>query len=342
MNKISLLGLSLPQIEEILSSQPKYRAKQLYEFLYSHRSQKIAEIAECTVFPLKLREELAQKYLVSCGKLVQTLNAEDGSKKFQIELLDASVVEAVVLISKDRKTACLSSQVGCRMGCKFCRTSTMGLKRSLSCGEIIFQLKLIEEVCGKIDNIVFMGMGEPLDNIESLTQAIKIFTDEKAFALSPRRITISTCGIVPAISFLSNQNLKVRLAISLNSAIEEKRKQIMPITAKYSLTELKEALLAFQKATGDKRITLEYVLLSKVNTFSADIAALEKFASGLKVLINLIPYNPGAKQDFTRPSDAEAIAFANELQKAGLNVTLRNSKGRDVLGACGQLASSRN
>ena len=223
------------------------------------------------------------------------------------------------------------------MACAFCRTADMGFKRNLTAGEILEQYLIGSKIAGKLSNRVFMGMGEPFDNIDNLKKAITILNDKNAIGLGARRMTISTCGVVPGIQALAQSKLEIRLAVSLNSAIEEKRLKIMPITQRYPLSDLKAALKEFQQ-DKNKRFTFEYVLIKDFNMGDQDIMALRHFTSGLSVLVNLIPWNTVEGKPFQTPDRKDINVFCSKLDKLGINYTLRKRKGFGVSGACGQLA----
>ena len=240
----SLLGLTPDEIQELIQVKERFRSKQIYHALYSG----IESFDSITDLPLTLRQQLSDNFSIFTSKIDTSLDDEDGNCKLRIELSDGLYTECVILSDgTDRKTICISSQVGCKMGCAFCRTADMGFKRNLTSGEILEQFLIGQKLAGKLSNIVFMGMGEPFDNIENLLKAISILNDKNAVGLGARRMTISTCGVVPGIQMLAKSPLEIRLAVSLNSAIEEKRREIMPITGRYPLVELKAALKEFQK-----------------------------------------------------------------------------------------------
>jgi 23S rRNA (adenine2503-C2)-methyltransferase len=310
-----------------------------------------------------LRAELDARFTLRSSILAKTLPSPDGTVKLQISLgsdgTDACTsgtfnIEAVILTDKSgRKTACLSTQAGCPAACVFCRTGSLGLKRNLSASEIVEQLLHIQEYlksaedtadCGeapRIDTIVIMGMGEPLLNIDALYRALRVFTAPDGFAMSARRITVSTCGIVKGIRTLTDTFPDVRLALSLTTGREELRRRLMPITAANPLAEVKTALVEYQCKRG-KRVTIEAVLLGGINTQHEDIAAMIDFTAGLDVMINLIPWNPSAGLSFEGralipPSRDELSRFETALKSAGLNVARRFRRGGSVNGACGQL-----
>ncbi len=330
----SLLGLTPDEIQELIQVKERFRSRQIYHALYSG----IESFDSITDLPLTLRQQLSENYSIFTSKIDTSLDDEEGNCKLRIELSDGLYTECVILSDgTDRKTICISSQVGCKMGCAFCRTADMGFKRNLTSGEILEQFLIGQKLAGKLSNIVFMGMGEPFDNIDNLLKAVSILNDKNAVGLGARRMTISTCGVVPGIQMLAKSPLEIRLAVSLNSAIEEKRREIMPITARYPLAELKSALKEFQK-DKNKRFTFEYVLIKDFNMGDEDIKALRHFTSGLSVLVNLIPWNTVEGKPFQTPDRKDINLFCSKLDKLGINYTLRKRKGFGVSGACGQLA----
>ena len=330
----SLLGLTPEEIQELIQAKERFRSRQIYHALYTG----IESFDAITDLPLSLRQQLSENFSIFTSKIDTSLDDEDGNCKLRIELSDGLFTECMILSDgTDRKTICISSQVGCKMGCAFCRTADMGFRRNLTSGEILEQFLIGQKLAGKLSNIVFMGMGEPFDNIENLLKAVSILNDRNAVGLGARRMTISTCGVVPGIQMLAKSPLEIRLAVSLNSAIEEKRREIMPITARYPLAELKTALKEFQK-DKNKRFTFEYVLIKDFNMGDEDIKALRHFTSGLSVLVNLIPWNTVEGKPFQTPDRKDINIFCSKLDKMGINYTLRKRKGFGVSGACGQLA----
>ncbi len=333
----SLAGHTPDRLSRILPLDTSYRSSQVFSWI--HRGA--ASFDEMTNIPKTLRTTLAGTGIPMYSSRVTGTQADpqDGSVKFTLELSDGAVIESVLLSDgKGRKTACLSSQAGCAMGCTFCRTAAMGLKRSLSPSEIAEQFMHIRKMAADTSHIVFMGMGEPLANLESVKQAVEVFHHPESYAMSHRRMTISTCGIPSGIRSLAREGPPVRLALSLITAREPLRESLMPAAGKFPLKEIKEAL-ADHQARHRQRITLEYVLLKGINDTPEDIKALARFASGLQVLVNLIPWNPAAELPFTEPAKNDTAAFAKRIMNAGLNCVTRYGKGRGINGACGQLAA---
>jgi 23S rRNA (adenine2503-C2)-methyltransferase len=336
--KQALSGVTAACLEKILAPLPAFRARQIFKWINGGA----ASFEGMSNLPKALRHELDGRFTLRSTQVESRVEDADGSVKLQIGLCDGARIEAVVLQDgTGRRTACLSTQAGCAMGCVFCKTGSLGFLRNLSAPEIVEQLLHIRAEAGDISNIVFMGMGEPLLNAGELRQAIAVLTDS---GLSPRRITVSTCGIVNGITGLAENGPPVRLAVSVTSARETLRRRLMPGAAGSTLAELKEALLHYQNRRG-KRITLEAVLLGGINTGAEDVRALALFAKDLKVLINLIPWNYAEGLRFegrplSSPEKAEVDNFTAALEKAGLKTVVRYSKGCGAAGACGQLGAT--
>ncbi len=335
MNNISLYGLTSAEINEKLKLEKKFHGKQIYQWLI----RGIYNFDEMTNLSKVLREKLIKKYKSAISsKVIDTQIDESGATKLAIELADGAIIESVMLVDKnDRKTACLSSQVGCAMGCKFCRTGTMGLIRNLSSAEIIEQFVHLKKL-GNITHIVYMGMGEPLANFSQVLDSINFFHREDAFFISLRRITISTCGVVNGINKLTEQNLNVKLAVSLVSADNPLRSEIMPINNTYNLQKLKKSLLHYQNKCNS-RFTLEYCMLSGLNCDLNSAKKLASFTNGLDAVVNLIPWNPAAELPYKTPSNEEINQFTSYLDKLNIKYARRFTRGREVNGACGQLAT---
>ena len=336
-----MIGIPLEELADTLAPLPKFRAAQIFKWIAAG----VSSFDEMNNLPLELRNELAQRYTLRTHTAVQRHRGSDGSDgtvKLTIQLADGAWIEAVLLADdKQRLTACLSTQAGCPAGCVFCKTGA-AFARNLNSGEIMEQFLLLREAAAApVSNIVIMGMGEPLLNLTELRRALAVITDKKGTHFSRRRITVSTCGIVPGIHDLADKGPSVRLALSLTTADEALRRRLMPITAGNPLGKVKEALRHFQEAGGG-RITLEAVLLGGINTRGEDAAALAQFARGLDAAVNLIPWNPVKGLLFEgkplrEPSPEETQAFTRRLEALGLNVTRRYRRGRGVMGACGQL-----
>ena len=334
--KIALLGLSASEIVEAVALSPSFRGKQIFSWLSKgvDSFEKMKNLDKTTL------EKLNTAAVIYTSSVSKVLKDPDGTIKLQITLEDGRAIETVLLTDKEgRKTACVSCQAGCAMGCAFCQTGQLGLGRNLTAGEIVEEFFYLEKEAGKLDNIVFMGMGEPLQNLSAIRKAVEILTDKNGRALSTRRITLSTCGLVQGIYELADKGPKMRLALSLTSADSDLREALMPVAKGNSLGELKKALAYYIEKTG-KRVTLEAALLAGKNTGKESAAKLIEFAKDLDVYINLIPWNPVPGLDFSTPSTSECSSFLRQLEDAGLNVNLRVRRGAKIGGACGQLGKS--
>lgn len=340
MNKVVLTGLTPSEITEQLGISQKFRGTQIFKWVGSG----VKDFNLMTNLSQDFRKELEEKAVLRSSNVANVLKDPDGTIKLQIELQDKNIVETVLLTDKeDRKTACVSCQAGCAMKCAFCMTGTLGLSRNLEAYEIVEQFLYLEEIAGKLDNIVFMGMGEPMQNLPGIRKAIEILCHKDGRALSSKRITLSTCGIVKGIYDLADNGPNIRLAVSLTTANEDLRKELMPVAQAEAnnLSELKKAIEYYAQKSG-KRVTLEAALLHDKNTDKQSAENLIKFARGADVNINLIPWNPVDKLPFTEPTNNEVKNFVSIIEKAGLNVTLRTRRGRKIGGACGQLGKIQN
>ena len=334
--KIVLSGLLPAEICESLSLKQAFRGKQIFQWI----GKGAESFDEMTNLSLDLRNELKEKALLRSTTVSKVLEDPDGTIKLQVTLSDGLAVETVLLTDReDRKTACVSCQVGCAMNCAFCQTGHLGLARSLTAGEIVEQFLALEKHAGTLDNIVFMGMGEPMMNLDNVRKAIAILTNKEGRALSGRRITLSTSGVIKGIYDLADNGPAIRLAVSLTTADEALREKLMPICRTNPLAELRKAIDYFAKKTG-KRVTLEAALLHDTNTSIDSATNMINFARGLDVHVNLIPWNPVEGLEFSEPSAKECKNFVYHLEKAGINVTLRTRRGREIGGACGQLGKT--
>jgi 23S rRNA (adenine2503-C2)-methyltransferase len=322
--------------------QPVYRAEQLLSWLYRKR---ISDFRQMTSLPPRLQEELAVFFRGPGLTCARRTGSADTTKKFLFSLSDGNFIEAVLIPANralygsptDRRTICLSSQVGCAYGCKFCASGLEGFKRNLTPDEIVEQVVQVERHSGEqVDNIVFMGMGEPLANLPNTLRSIEIINASWGIGIGARHITISTSGLVPRIRELSEHPLQVRLAISLHGATDEVRSKIMPINRKYDLAALTEAC-AFYQRRKRRRITFEYILIDEVNDQRDQALALVRLAKKLDAKVNLIPYNRVEGLPWQRPSIARQHAFLHELRAGGIPATIRHEKGHDISAACGQL-----
>lgn len=336
MEKIILPGLLPDEITESLNLQQKFRGLQIFKWIGSGTTS----FDQMTNLSKDVRQMLSERAVLRSSKVTQTLKDPDGTIKLQITLSDGRAVETVLLTDKEgRKTACVSCQAGCAMKCAFCQTGTLGLARNLTPAEIVEQFLFLEQECGHLDNIVFMGMGEPMMNLEGIRKAIAVLTDKRGRNLSGRRITLSTSGVIKGIYDLADNGPNIRLAVSLTTANEDLRTELMPVNKGNPLPELRKAIDYYAKKSG-RRVTLEAALLAGKNTDKESAEKMISFAKGIDVNVNLIPWNPVATLPFTEPSNSEVHFFVNYLEKAGVNVTLRTKRGRKIGGACGQLGKT--
>jgi len=317
-----------------------YRATQLFEWAYR---QGVSDLSAMTNISRELRETLALNLAFPKAKIHERQISQDGTRKYVFEVEDGALVESVMIKQPNRMTLCVSSQVGCAMACAFCRTGTMGLKRNLSTSEIIRQVVAVIEDAknfgDSFQNIVFMGMGEPLHNFNGVTRAVKILTDPHGFGMSPRKITVSSVGLVPAIKKLAASDVEVSLAVSLNATTDEIRSTIMPINDRFPIAELLQTIREFPLGPR-KSVTIEYVMLHGINDSLEDLKRLPKILRGLRVKVNLIPYNENAGLGFKMPPKEWVHTWQRSLNATGLQATIRWSKGADIKAACGQLATT--
>ena len=336
MDKIILTGLLPEEISERLGFLEKFRGLQIFKWVGSG----VESFDLMTNISKSIREELKETALLRYSTVSEILKDTDGTIKLQISLHDGLAVETVLLTHKEgRKTACVSCQAGCPMKCAFCRTGQLGLARNLTAAEIVEEFLFLEKIAGKLDNIVFMGMGEPMLNLAAIKKSVEILTHKNGRNLSGRRITLSTSGIIAGIYELADMIPSIRLAVSLTTADEELRNSLMPVNKTNPLPELKKAIAYYSGKTG-KRVTLEAALLSGVNTGRESAENIIEFSEGLDVNINLIPWNPVDNLPFKEPSAKESSYFLKMLEASGLNVTLRKHRGRKIGGACGQLGKT--
>ena len=335
--KLDIKSLTLPELTEVLTGmgEKAFRAKQLYQWMH----QKLATgYDEMTNLPASLRETLKERFWYASLDIVQVQESKiDGTRKYLFALRDGNVVESVWMQYKHGNSVCISSQVGCRMGCRFCASTLDGLERNLTPSEMLEQIYAITRHTGqRVSNVVVMGTGEPLDNYDNLLQFLHLLTDENGLNISQRNVTVSTCGLVPQMKRLAKEKLQITLALSLHASNDEKRKALMPIANRYTIRELMETCEEYFQATG-RRITFEYSLVGGVNDTDEDAAELSKLAAPLCCHVNLIPVNPIKERDFVSSEAKRVLAFKNKLERNKINVTIRREMGRDIDGACGQL-----
>ncbi len=337
--------LSISEISDFLiaNNEKSFRAKQIYQWIWQ---KNVSDFAAMTNLSAALRSILEANFYIRSLSVEQEHVSQDGSRKYILRLFDRQQIEMVLIPSKQRTTVCISSQVGCALGCRFCATGSMGFKRNLHADEIYQQVFLANELSKTnygthLSNIVIMGMGEPLLNLDNVSKAIDIITGKDGMEMSPSRITLSTAGISTKLSRLAVLQPNIGLAISLHAADAEKRKTIMPVAERYSISELVAALKDYHKTTG-QRITIEYLLLKNINDSTDDAQKLAALCRNFPVKINLINYNPHPLSAFEPTTKERQQAFAELLESKNMLVYVRQSKGQDIAAACGQLVSKQH
>lgn len=330
-------SFTLEELKKELTAmgEKPFRAKQMYEWM--HRKL-VADYGEMTNIPVSLADKCRERFAYTSLRIVRMQeSAIDGTRKYLFALADGNTVESVWMRYKHGNSVCISSQVGCRMGCRFCASTLDGLERNLLPSEMLDQIYAITRHTGeRVSNVVVMGSGEPLDNYDNLLRFIRLITDENGLHISQRNITVSTCGIVPGMRQLAEEGLQITLALSLHAATDAKRKELMPIADRYSLKELMEVCAYYFAQTG-RRITFEYSLVKGVNDTGEDAALLAALIGDLNCHVNLIPVNPVRERKYVQSEKRAVDGFKNKLEKNGINVTIRREMGRDIDGACGQL-----
>ena len=340
MEQIEIKSLSLKQLKNTMieMGEKAFRAKQIYEWLHQKQAESFDEMSNLSA---ALREKLKECCVLTTLKMLEVQTSKiDGTQKYLFALPDGNVVESVLMKYKHGNSVCISSQVGCKMGCRFCASTIGGWTRNLLPSEMLEQIYRIQKLSGeRVSNVVVMGTGEPLDNYDNLLQFIRLLTDENGLHISQRNVTVSTCGIVPKMYELAEENLQITLAISLHASNQAKRAELMPIANKYSINEVLEACRNYFEKTG-RRLTFEYSLVGGKNDTKEDAEELAHLIKGLNCHVNLIPVNPIKERDYVQ-SDKKVIEnFKNKLEKYQINVTIRREMGRDIDGACGQLRKS--
>lgn len=341
MQKKDIKSMALSELEQELAAlgEPRFRAKQIYEWMHGKRA---ACFSEMTNLPKALRERLSEQYEYTKVTVVEELtSAMDGTKKFLFGLSDGNVVESVWMRYQHGCSVCISSQVGCRMGCMFCASTLGGLVRNLTASEMLEQVYQIGRMTGeRVSHVVVMGTGEPLDNYDALLRFLAIISDENGLNISQRNITVSTCGLVEQIRRLAGEKLQITLALSLHAPDQEKRERLMPVAGRYDIRDVVKVCGDYFACTG-RRITFEYALIGGVNDTPKDAQALAALVSGMNCHVNLIPVNPVKERSWVRSKPEVIAAFKDSLEKSGIPVTLRREMGKDINGACGQLRRSR-
>lgn len=335
--KVDMKSMNMEELVKFIEElgEKKFRAKQIYEWIHIKH---VKSFEEMTNISKKFAEQLNEVCtLTSLEKADVQISKMDGTRKYLFALEDGNVIESVLMRYKHGNSVCISSQVGCRMGCRFCASTLDGLVRGLTPAEMVDQIYQISKDTGeRISNVVVMGTGEPLDNYDNLLRFIELLTDENGLNISQRNVTVSTCGIVPKIRELAEQKLSITLALSLHASNQKKRLELMPIANKYEIHEVIEACQYYFEQTG-RRVTFEYSLVGGVNDSKEDARELLQLVKGMNCHINLIPVNPIKERSYVQSNAQVIAAFKNRIEKAGLNATIRREMGRDIDGACGQL-----
>jgi len=332
-----LVGMDVADLGAALGpGQPPYRARQVYQAIYQAR---VGAIGEISTLPASLREELAARFTLGLPEVERLYESTDGTRRYLLRLAGGQTIETVRMPEGERDTLCISSQAGCAVGCTFCMTALLGLERNLTAGEIAGQvLRVWDGPPASRLNIVMMGQGEPLLNLENVLKATAILLDPQGFGLSPRRITVSTAGIVPRMADLGRAPVRPKLAVSLNASTEEMRQELMPITRKYHLKDLLEACRAYPLRPWEK-LTFEYVLLAGVNDSDADARRVARMLANLNAKVNLIALNPGPEIPYRTPDPARVASFQTIVRRS-LPCFIRKPRGLDIFAACGQLKRS--
>ena len=332
-----LKSLPLDLLKEKMTelSEKPFRAKQLYDWMHVKLA---GDYDEMTNLSAAFRNRLKEEYPLTTLRVVrEQTSAIDGTKKFLFALPDGNLVESVWMQYKHGNSVCISSQVGCRMGCRFCASTLDGLVRGLTPSEMLDQIYRITRDTGeRVANVVVMGTGEPMDNFDNLLKFIELLTDENGLNISQRNVTVSTCGIVPKMRELADKKLQITLALSLHASSQEKRLELMPVANKYEIHEVIEACRYYFEQTG-RRVTFEYSLVGGVNDTDEDVRRLADLIHGMNCHVNLIPVNPIKERSYVQPDHEAILNFKNRLEKNAINVTIRREMGRDIDGACGQL-----
>ena len=330
--------MTMPELEEFVTGtlgEKKFRASQIYDWMHGKLADDFADMSNLSLdLRRRLSENCSLVRLQTADKLVSRI---DGTAKYLFRLPDDRVIESVLMHYHHGESVCISSQVGCRMGCRFCASTLGGLERQMLPSEMLDEIYRIQKDTGqRVSNVVVMGTGEPLDNYDNLIRFLTLLTDSRGLGISQRNITVSTCGLVPRIYELADLRLQITLAISLHAVNDEKRREIMPIANRYSIEEILGACRYYTEKTG-RRITFEYSLIRGVNDSREDAEALAALTKGLLCHINLIPVNPIEERNFRQSEADEVSKFKNVLENCGRNVTIRREMGRDIQAACGQL-----
>ncbi|MBQ3408885.1 MAG: 23S rRNA (adenine(2503)-C(2))-methyltransferase RlmN [Clostridia bacterium] len=334
MKNIKDFDLADLQEELVAVGEKKFRAEQIFKWLYV---DKVMSFDEMTNLSLDLRNKLKENYTICNYKILKKQESSDGTKKYLFDVLDGNAIETVLMQYHHGKTICVSSQIGCKMGCKFCASTGIKFERNLTPGEIVEQILAVEQDIGdKISNVVFMGIGEPLDNYDNVIKAIRILNNQKGLNIGARHISVSTSGLVPRIYDLANENIQCTLSISLHATTDEKRSSMMPVNNRYNITELMKACKDYIKITN-KRISFEYALAKDNNDNLNDAKQLVNLLKGMLCHVNLIPINKIENGQYSKSTNENIIKFRDYLNDNGIVATIRRELGSDIDAACGQL-----
>ncbi len=334
MEQIKNYDLEQLKQEMVKIGQKPFRAEQIFKWIYQER---VSNFDDMTNLSIELREILKQKYTLNEYKIIKRQEAKDGTKKYLFDILDGNAIETVLMSYHHGNTICVTSQVGCKMGCKFCASTGIPFIRNLTSGEIVEQILAVERDAGvKISNVVFMGIGEPLDNYENVINAIRIINNQKGINIGARHISISTSGLVPQIYRLADENIQCTLSISLHATTNEKRTEMMPINKKYKIEELIKACKDYIAKTN-RRVSFEYALAKENNDNLEDAKQLVKLLRGMNCHVNLIPINKIENGKYTKSSNQNIMKFRDYLNDHGIVATIRRELGSDIEAACGQL-----
>ncbi len=332
---MDIKSMTLTELTEYIVAKgyPKFRAKQIYDWCHV---KVVRDVNEMNNLPKDIREDLREDFISL--EIVERFESKvDGTNKFVFRLADGNVIESVFMPYKHGNSVCISSQAGCRMGCRFCASTLMGLSRNLTASEMLDQIYAISYVTGeRVSNVVVMGTGEPLDNYDNLCRFIDLLTNEDGLNISQRNVTVSSCGLVPEIYRLADEDFSITFALSLHAPNDEKRKELMPIANKYSIEEVLKACRYYFEKTG-RRITFEYSLVAGENDTKQDAQELSALLKGFPCHVNLIPVNPIKERDYKRADNSSVQKFKNMLEKNTINATIRRGMGKDIDAACGQL-----
>ena len=340
MEKADIKSMTLPELEEALvqMGEKRFRAKQVYQWIHE---KLVPDFAGMTNLSAALRQALEERFFLTCLKPVKVRVSQiDGTRKYLFALADGHVIESVWMQYHHGNSVCISTQVGCRMGCRFCASTLDGLERNLTVAELLDQVYRIQVLTGeRVSNVVLMGSGEPLDNYDTVLKFLRMISGSGGLNISQRNITLSTCGIVPGIQRLAQEKLQITLALSLHATSDEVRKSLMPVASRYGLKEVLDACREYFAVTG-RRMTFEYSLVGGVNDSPGEALALARLLKGMHGHVNLIPVNPIRERDFVQSDQRAVREFQRILEEQGIPATVRREMGRDIQGACGQLRRS--